>query len=187
MTQYNTLNVKLCNLQLNKLKLGIKSGTEVTFKILSNVDESSNDENNFPHKLLLNNTQVSKLWKAFANVSSANIKLSKIKLHKIGQPRGILGRLFGPLLKTGLPLMRNVLKPLGKSVLIPLGLTAAVAAKHAAIHKKMFGSDTATLIISNEEMNDIMKIVKSLEESGLLIKGVSETIKSEAKEKKADC
>ena len=87
----------------------------------------------------------------------------------------MLGRHLGPLLKTELPLMKNVLKPLAKSVLIPLGLTAAASATDAAIHKTMFGSAFTTLIISNEEMNDIMKIVKSLEESGLLIKRVNET------------
>ena len=79
MTQYNTLNVKLSNSQLNKLKSGIKNGTEVTLKISSNVVGDSNDENNFSHKLLLTNTQVSRLCKAFANGSSANIKLSKIQ------------------------------------------------------------------------------------------------------------
>ena len=87
-------------------------------------------------------------------------------------------------IKTGLPLIGNVLKPLAKSVLISLGLTAAASATDAAIHKKMFGSRTTTLIISNEEMNDIMKIVKSLEESDLLIKSVSKTIENKAKEQK---
>ena len=80
--------------------------------------------------------------------------------------------------------MKTVLKPLAKSVLISLGLTAAASSTDAAIHKKMFGSRNTTLIVSNEETNDIMKIVKSLEESGLLIDGVSETIKNEAKEQK---
>ena len=80
--------------------------------------------------------------------------------------------------------MKNVLKPLAKSVLIPLGLAAAVSATDAAIHKKMFGSGVTTFIISIEEKNDIMKIVKSLEEPGLLIKNVSETIENEAKEQK---
>ena len=84
MTQYNTLNVKLCNLQLDNLKSGIKNGTEVTLTTYSNVVGDSNDENNFPHKWLLINTQVSKLRKAFANGSSANIKLAKTQLHKIG-------------------------------------------------------------------------------------------------------
>ena len=103
--------------------------------------------------------------------------------------RRILGRLLGPLLKTGLPLMKNVLKQLPKSVLIPLRLTAAAAATDAAIQKKVSGtgcpSDLASrmtaLITLNKEMNDIMKIVKSLEESGLLIKGISETTKNEPK------
>ena len=81
-------------------------------------------------------------------------------------------------------LIGNILKSLAKSVLKPLGLTAAASATDAVIHKKMFGSGTTTLIISNEEMNDIMKTIKSLEESGLLINGVSKTIKNEAKEQK---
>ena len=97
------------------------------------------------------------------------------------QLRGFLGRLLGPLLKTGLPLKGNVLKPLAKSVLVPLELTAAASATDTAIQKKIFGSGTTTLVFSNEDPNDIMKIVKSLEESGLLIKGVSETIKNKAK------
>ena len=77
MTQYNTLNVKLSNSQLNKLKSGITNGTEVNLKLSLNVFGDSNDENNFPHKVLLTNTRVSRLSKAFANNSSANIKLSK--------------------------------------------------------------------------------------------------------------
>ena len=80
--------------------------------------------------------------------------------------------------------MKNVLKVLAKSVLRLLGLTAAASATDAVIHKKMFESGITALIISNEEMNDIMKIVKSLEESGLLTKQVSETIKNEAKVQK---
>ena len=108
------------------------------------------DEDNFPHKLLLTNTQFSRLPIAFANNSSANIKLSKSQLHKIGQSGGFLGRILGPLLKTGLSLIGNVLKPLAKSVLIALGLTAAASATDAAIHKKIFGSGNMTLIISNE-------------------------------------
>ena len=78
--------------------------------------------------------------------------------------------------------MKNVLKPLTKSVLIPLGLKTAAEATDATIHKKMFGSGTTTLIISNKQMNAIMKIFKSLEESALLIKCVSETTQNEAKE-----
>ena len=90
------------------------------------------------------------------------------------QSGGFLGRLLGSLLKTGLPLIKNVIKPLAKSVLIPLGLTAATSAAYAGIHKKIFGSgNMTTLIISNDEIEDITKIVKSLEDSVLFLKGVT--------------
>ena len=107
MTQYNTLIAKLSDSQLNKLKSGIKNNAEVTLKLSSNVLGDSNYENNFLRKLLLTNTKVSKLHKAHVNNSSANIKLSKIKLHKIGQLGGFLGKILRPLLKTGFPLIRN--------------------------------------------------------------------------------
>ena len=183
MTQYNTLNVKLSNSQLNKLKSGTKTNIQATWKISSNVVGDSNDENNFLHKFLLTNTQVSKLCKTFANGSSANIKLPKIQLLKIQQSGGFLGRLLGPLLKAGLPLIGNVLKLLAKSISIPLGLTAAASATDAAIDKKMFWSGAKNLLISDEEMN-IMNRIKSLEKSGLLIKGICKTIKNETKEQK---
>ena len=105
-------------------------------------------------------------------------------MHKTGQSGCFLDRSLGPLLKSALPLMKNVLKPLAKSVLILSGLTAAASATDAAIHKKMFGYSMTTLIISNKEINYIVKIVKSLEKSDLWIKGISETIKNEAKEQK---
>ena len=114
------------------------------------------------------------------------MKLSNTQLHKIKQSGGFLGRLLGLLLKTGLPLMTNWLKPLTKSILIPLGLTAAASVTDTAIYKKIFGSNTrrsdwakwATLIISNEEMKDIMKLAGSLKKSGLLIKWIIKTIKN---------
>ena len=84
---------------------------------------------------------------------------------------GFLARFLGPLLKIGLPLMKNVIKPLAKSVLFPLGLTTAGAAD-AGTNRKILGSGTATLIISNDEMKDIIKIVKSLEDTSLLMEGV---------------
>ena len=97
---------------------------------------NSNHETNFPHKLLLTNRQVANLRKAFANYLSTDIKLSKTQLSKMIQSGGFLGRLLGPLLKTGLPLIKNVIKPLAKSVLIALGLTIAASAADAGIHKK---------------------------------------------------
>ena len=146
---------------------------------------NSDDKTNFPNELLLTNRPVANLRKAFANNSSTDIKLSKTQLSKMIESGGFLGRLLGPLLKARLPLMKNVIKPLAKSILIPLGLTAAASAADAGIHKKILGSrNTTTLIISNDEMEDIIKIVKSLEDSGLLLKGVTETVQNEVKEQK---
>ena len=95
---------------------------------------NSDDEANFPNELLLTNRQVANLRKAFANNSSTDIKLSKTQLSKMIQPGGFLGRLLGPLLKTSLPLIKNVIKPLAKSFLIPLGLKTEASAADAGIH-----------------------------------------------------
>ena len=203
MTQYNSLNVKLPNSQLNKLKSAIKNESEVVLRLSSNM--IGDDETNFPHKLLLTNRQVANLRKAFANYLSTDIKLSKTQISKMIQSGGFLGRLLGPLLKTGLPLIKNVIKQLAKIVLIHLVLTAAASSADAGIHKKILGSgrdndhdlppllrfivlhpstsnNDTILIIPNDEMKDIIEIVKPLEDSGLLLKEVSETIQNEAEE-----
>ena len=133
MMQYNTLNVKLSNSQLNKLKSAIKNETEVVLRLSSNMIVGN--EANFSHKLLLTNRQVANLPKAFANYLSTDIKLSKTQLSKMIQSGVFLGRLLGPLLKTGLLLTKNVIKPVAKSVLIPLGLTTAASAADAGIQK----------------------------------------------------
>ena len=143
MAQYNSLNVKL-----------LKSSNMI-----------GDDETNFPHKLLLTNSQVANLRKCFANHLSTDIKLSKTQLSKMIQSGGFLGRLLGPLLKTGSPLIKNVIKPLANGVLIPLRLTAVASAADAGIHIKILGSggrhssssashNATTLIISNNEIND---------------------------------
>ena len=183
------------NSQLNKLKWGIKNCSEVTLKISSNFVGDSIEKIIFPQKLFLTNKQVLKLCKAFANGSSANTKLPKTQLHEIEQSKGCLGTLLVPLIKTGLPLIGNTLKPLIKGVLIPSELTATASATDAVNHNKMFesghhldlASRVITSIISSEEINDIMKIVKSFEESGVSKIGLSETIQNKAKKsKKAD-
>ena len=125
-TQYNRLNVKLSNSKLNKIKSAIKKWKWGSFET----------KNNFSHELLLNIRQVANLWKTFANNSLNDIKLSKTQLSKMIQSGKFLGRLFGPLLKAGLLLMKNVIKPLAKSVLIPLELTAAASAGDAGIYNK---------------------------------------------------
>ena len=129
--------------------------------------------------------------KPFRNYLSTDIKLSKSQIFKMIQSGGFLG----PLLKTGLPLMKNVIKPWAKSVLIPLGLTAAASAADAGIHKKSLRirssysssplrDNNTILIISNDEMKDIIKVVKYLENSSLLFKAVSKRIQNEAKEQR---
>ena len=116
MTQYNSLNVKLPNSQLNKLKSAIKNETDVVLRLSSNMIGHSEDEINFPYKLLLINRQVANLRKAFGKHTSTNIKLSKTQLSKMIQSGGFLGRLLGPLLRTGLPLMKSVIQPLAKRI-----------------------------------------------------------------------
>ena len=180
MTQYNSLNVKLLNSQLNKLKSSIKNENDVVLTVTSNMVSNSNDNTNFPHELLLTNRQVANIRKAFAKNTSIDIKLSKTQLSKMIQSRGSLGNLLGKLAG---PLMK-VAMSLAKNVLAPLGISAAMSAIDGSIKKKMLASGTTILIISNDEMDDILKIVKSLEDSGLLLKGVSETIQHEAKEQR---
>ena len=144
----------------------------------------SNDKTNFPHELLLTDRQVSSIRKAFANNSSVDIKFSKTQLSKMIQSGGFLGKLLRPLLKTGSPLIENVITPLAKSVLIPLGLTVEASAGDAGIHQKILGSGNTTLVISNKDMEDLINIVKSLEDSGLLLKGATETVQNEVKAKR---
>ena len=170
MTQCNTLNVKLSNSKLNKLKPVIKIKTDVILRLSSNMVGNSNNETNFPHKLLLTNKQFLSLRKAFNNHTSADIKFSKAQLTKM-QKGGFL-RFLAPLLKPGLPLLKSVIKPLDK-----LDLTAAASATDAAINKKILVSGNhITLMISNDDMQDLLKIVKSLEDRGILLDGITETV-----------
>ena len=122
--------------------------------------------NDLPHELLLTTRQKTKPRNAFNNNVSTHLKLSKAEISKIIQSGGFLGsllsKLFGPLMKVAIPLARNVLAP--------LRITAAAPAIEAGIQKKIHVSGTTTLIISNEEMNDIMKIVEALEDSNILLK-----------------
>ena len=176
--------MKLSSSQLNKLNSVIKNETDVVIRLSSNMVGDSNDQTNFPHELLLTDRQVSSSRKAFSNNSSVDIKFTKNQLSKMIQSRGFLGKLLGPLLKTGLPLIKNIITPLAKSAFIPLGLTAAASAVDAGIRKKILGSGNTILIISNKDMEDLIKIVKYLEDSGLLLKGVTESVQNEVKELK---
>ena len=170
---------------MNKLKSAVKNKQGTTLRMNAKMFSA----NNLPHELLITTRQTTKLRNAIENNMSTDIKLSKAQISKKIQSGGFLGKPLGPLLKTGLPLIKNVIKPLPKSVLIPLGLTAAASAADAGTHNKKkkrnkLGSGTTTLIISNEEMNDIMKIIQALKYSNVLLKGVTKTIKNETKEQK---
>ena len=182
MVEYNTINAKLSDLELNKLKSAVKNKQGITLRMSARMFTG----NNLPHELLLTTRQITKLRNAIENNMAANIKLSKAQISKIIQSGEFLGKLLGPLLKTGLPLLKSVIKPLGL-----LGLTAASSTSDAGVKRnKKLGCGSApkttTLIISNQEINDIMKIVQALESSGVLLKGVTETIKMKTKDQKGD-
>ena len=173
MVEYSKINVKLTDNQLEKLKAAPKDKTGTILKMSLKIF----DENDLPHELLLTARQKTRLRNAFSNNISTDLKLSQAQISKIIQSGRYLGsllsKLAGPLMKVAIPLPNNVLAP--------VGITAAASAIDAVIQKKIHGSGTTTLIISNEEMNDITKIVQALEDSITLVKGVAQTIKNETK------
>ena len=175
MVEYTKVNVKLTNLQLSKLKKAVKSNEGATLRIsIKNFNKED-----LPHELLLTTRQSTKLRNAINNNLATNIKLSKAQMKKIIQSGGFLGKLLsklaGPLMKVAMPLAKNVLAP--------LGLTTAMSAIDGSIQKKIHGSGVK-LIIEQEDMKDIMKIIEALENSGILLKGVSKTIENETKEQR---
>ena len=153
MAEYSNVNVKLSESQLNKLKTAVKNKTRKTLRM--NIKMFNG--NNLPHELLLTAIQKAKLRNAFKNYMSTDIKLSKAQIFKIFQSGGFLGsllsKLAGPLMKVVVTLAKNILAPLGITV--------------AGVQKKLHGSGTTTLIISNECMNNILKIVQALEDSNI--------------------
>ena len=181
MVEYSGVNCKLTYIQLNKLKKKtVKSNEGATLRLgIKNFNK-----NEHPHELLLTIRQNTKLRNAIINLTT-DIKLSKAQIKKLIQSEGFLGKLLsklalGKLLsKLAGPLMKVAL-PLGKNVLAPLGLSATMSAIDGGIQKKIHGSGVK-LIIEQEDMNDIMKIIKALENSGILLKGVNKTIKNETK------
>ena len=129
--------------------------------------------------MLLTTRQNTKLRNALNNNSATDIKLSKAQIKNIIQSGGFLGKLLSKLAGP----LKKVAMPLAKNVLAPLGLTTAMSAIDGSIQKKIHGSGVK-LIIEQEDMKDITKIIKSLENSGILLKGVSKTIESETKQQK---
>ena len=173
MVEYTKINCKSTNVQLNKLKKAVKSNEGATLRL--GIKNFNKDE--LPHELLLTTRQNTKLKNAINNNLATDITLNKINLFnlkKLIQSGGFLGKLLsklaGPLMKIAMPLAKNVLAP--------VGLTAAMSAIDGSIQKKIHGSGVK-LIIEQEDMNDIMKIVEALENSGILLKGVTKTIENE--------
>ena len=175
MVEYTKIDCKLTNVQLNKLKKTVKSNEGATLRL----GNKNLNKDKTPHELLLTTRQNTKLRNAISNTLTTDIKLSKAQTKKIIQSGGFLGKslskLAGPLMKVALPLAKNVLAP--------LGLTAAMSAIDGSIQKKIHGSGVK-LIIEQKDMNDIMKIIEALENSGILLRRVSKTIKNETKEQR---
>ena len=175
MMEYSKVKCKLTNVQLNKLKRAVKSNEGATLRL--GIRNFNKDKR--PHELLLTTRQNTKLRNALNNNSATDIKLNKTQIKKIIQSGGflhkLLSKLAGPLMKVAMPLAKNVLAP--------SGLTAAMSAIDGSIQKKIHGSGVK-LIIEQEDMKDIMKIIKALENSGILLKGVSKTIKNGTKEQR---
>ena len=173
MVEYRKVNLTLTDTQLKKLKTAIKNKTGTTLRMSLKMLNG----NDLPHELLLTARQKTKLRNAFNNNMSTDLKLSKVQISKIIQSGGFLGsllsKLAGPLMKVAIPLAKNVLGL--------LGIAATASAIDAGIPKKIHGSGTTTLIASNEEMNDIMKIIQAIDDSNILLKGVTKTIKNETK------
>ena len=175
MVQYSKINCKLTNVQLNKLKKSVKSNEGATLRL--GIKNFNKDE--LPPELLLTTRQNTKLRNAINNNLATDIKLSKAQIKKLIQSGGFLGKLLSKLVG---PLMK-VAMPLAKNVLAPLGLTAAMSAIDAGIQKKMRG-EVIKLIIEQEDMDDIIKIIEALENFGILLKGVTKTIGNETKEQR---
>ena len=175
MIEYSKINCKLTSIQLNKLKKAVKSNEGAILRL--GIKNFNKDE--LPHELLLTTGQNTKLRHAINNNLATDIKLSKAQIKKLIQSGGFLGKLLSRLAD---PLMKVALS-LAKNVLAPLGLTAGMSAIDGGIQKKIHGSGVK-LIIEEEDMNDIMKIIEALEHFGILLKGVSKTIENETKEKR---
>ena len=175
MVEYTKVNVKLTNLQLNKLKKAVKNNDSTTLRIgIKNLSKED-----LPYELLLTTRQSTKLRNAINNNMATDLKLSKAQIKKLIQSGVFLGKLLsklaGPLMKVAMTLAKNVLAP--------LDLTAAMSAIDRSIQKKIHGSGVK-LIIEQEDMNDIIKIIEALENSGILSKGVTKTIENETKEQR---
>ena len=175
MVEYERVNLKLSNQQIKELKESIKSNNGTTLRI----GNKNFNKADLPHELFLTKTQINKLREKIENNMSSDIKFSKAQINKLIKEGGALGSILARFLP-------KLIKPtlsLGRNILAPLGLSAAMSATDAAIQKKMYGSGTKTAQFSNKDLDDMTKIVKALEDSDVLMKGITKTLKNDIKKK----
>ena len=173
MVEYERVNLNPSNQQIKKLKEAVKSNNGTTLRI----GKKNFSKTDLLHELFLIQTKINKLREKVENNMSTDIKLSTTQINKLIKEAGALGSILARFLP-------KLIKPaisLGKNILATLGLSAAMSATDAAIQKKMYGSGTKAVRFSNKDLDDITKIVKALEDSDVLIKGVTKTLKNDIK------
>ena len=173
MVEYERVNLELSNQQIKKLKEAVKNNNGTTLRI----GNKNFNRDELLHELFLTQTQINKLRQKVENNMSTDIKLSKAQINKLIKEGGFLGSVLARFLT-------KLIKPaisLGKNILATLGLSAAMSATDAAIQKKMYGSGTKTVRFSNKDLDDMSKVVKALEDSDVLMKGITKTLKNNIK------
>ena len=173
MVEYERVNLKLSNQQIKTIKEAVKSNNGRTLRI----GNKNFNKADLLHELFLTQTQINKLREKVENNMSTDIKLSKIQINKLIKE----GDALGLILARFLPKLIKPAISLGKNILAPLGLNAAMSSTDAAIQKKMYASGTKTVKFSNKDLDDITKTVKALEDSDVLMKGVTKTLKNDIK------
>ena len=173
MVEYKRVNSKLSNQQIKKLKEAVKSNNGTTLRI----GNKNFNKADLLHELFLTQTQINKLREKVENNMSNDVKLSRAQISNLIKEGGALGSIVARFLP-------KLIKPaisLGKNILAPLGLSAAMSATGATIQKKVHGYGAKTVTFSNKDLDDMTKIVKALEDSDVLMKGITETLKNDMK------
>ena len=173
MVEYKRVTIKLSNQQIKKLKEAVKGNTGATLRI----GNKNFNKADLLHELYLTQSQINKLREKVENNISTDIKLSKAQIKKLLKVGGALGSMLARFLP-------KLIKPaisLGKNILAPLGLSAAIGAADAGIQKKIHGYGSKTVKFSNKDLNDMTKIVQALEDSDVLMKGITKILKNDIK------
>ena len=173
MVEYERVNLKLSNQHIKKIKEAVESNNGATLRI----GNKNFNKADLLHELFLTKTQINKLREKVENNMPTDIKLSKAQINKLIKEVGSLGSILARFL----PKLIEPAIPLGKNILAPLGLSAAMSTTDAAIQKKMYGSGTKAVKFFNKDLDDMTKIVKALEDSDVLMKGVTKTLRNDIK------